>query len=80
MHPYVHSSTTDHSQDTEQPKCTLRDKEDEAHKQNGILSSTTKNVIMPFAATWTDIEIIIRSEGRKRETNTQYHLCMKSEI
>ena len=29
--------------------------------------ATTKNVIMPVAATWTDVEIIIRSEVRKEE-------------
>ena len=34
---------------------------------------------MPFAATWIDLEIIILSEVRQRQTNTiWYHLYVKS--
>ena len=33
-------------------------------------SAIKKNKIMPFAATWMDLEIIIFSEVSQRETNT----------
>ena len=45
-------------------------KEDTVHTCNGILLSHKKNKIMPFAATWMQLEIIILSEVRKRKTNT----------
>ena len=35
-----------------------------------------KNKIMPFAATWKQLEIIILGEVRKRKANNiRYHLC-----
>ena len=44
------------------------DKEDVAHMYNGILLSHKKNEIMPFLATWMDLEIIILSEvDRERQ-------------
>ena len=36
---------------------------------NGISLSHKKNEIMPFAATWMDLEMITPSEVRQRETN-----------
>ena len=33
-------------------------------------SSIQKNEIMPFAATWMDLEIIILNEVSQKETNT----------
>ena len=49
------------------------DKEDVIHIYNGILLSHKKNEIMPFAATWMDLEIIILSEVSQKEKD-KYHM------
>ena len=57
------------------------DKEDVVHEHNGILLSHKKNEIMPFAAIWVDLEIIILSKVRQRKTNTiWYHLYVQPKI
>ena len=43
------------------------DKEDVVHIYNGVLLSHKKNEIMPLAATWMDLEIIILSEVSQTE-------------
>ena len=44
-------------------------------------SAMKKNKILPFAATWMDLEIIVPSEESQRKTDTiQYHLYMESNI
>ena len=47
--------------------------EDVVHKYNGILLSDKKNEIIPFAATWMDLEIIKLSELSQKEKN-KYHI------
>ena len=55
------------------------DKEDVVHACNVISLSHNKNEIMPFAATWMQLEIIILNEVRKGKTNTtRYHLYVES--
>ena len=49
------------------------DKEDRVHIYNGILLGHKKNEIMPFAATWMDLEIIILSEVNQTEKD-KYHM------
>ena len=43
--------------------------------------SAIKNEMMPFAATWMDLGIIVLSEVSQRKTNiTWYHLYVESKI
>ena len=51
------------------------DKEDVVHIYNGILLSHRKNKIMPFAATWMDLEIITLSELSQKEKD-KYHMIL----
>ena len=51
------------------------DKEDVIHVYNGILLSHKKNEIMPFAATWMDLDIIILSEVSQKEKD-KYHTVL----
>ena len=51
-------------------------KEDVVHIYNGILV-TQKNEIMPFAATWMDLEIIILSEVRRWRRNIWHPLSVQ---
>ena len=44
-------------------------KEDTVYIYNRILLSNKKNEIMPFAATWMDLEIIIVKKGSQKETD-----------
>ena len=49
------------------------------HTHNGMLFSHKKNKLMPFVATWMDLEIVTVSEVRQRRTDTTwYHLYVES--
>jgi len=49
------------------------------HTYSGVLLSHKNNEIMPFAATWMDLETIIPSALSQRKTNTiWYHLHVES--
>ena len=51
----------------------LMDKEDVVCTYNGILLSHKKEQIMPFAATWMQLEIIILSAVRQK-VKGKYHM------
>ena len=71
MHSYVHSSTSHNSQGMEAAQMSP---EDEWLKYyNGILPCCEKNEIMPFAATWRHLKIIVLSEASHKKKD-EYHL------
>ena len=49
------------------------DLEDVVYIHNGILLSHKKNDIMPFAATWMELENLILSE-RSQKDKDKYHM------
>ena len=51
-------------------------KEDVVHIHNGVLAIKKKNKIMPFAATWVDLEIIMLSEASQTERNKYYMISL----
>ena len=59
-----------------QPKCPSTDEwVKKMWYNNGILLSHIKNKILPFAATWMDLDSIMLSEISQTKTNTLcYHL------
>ena len=57
------------------------DKEDVVHVYSGIPLSHKKNKIMPFTATWMQLEMITLVEISQKKTNTLlYHLYVESKI
>ena len=54
------------------------DKEDMVHIHSGILFSHKRNEIMPFAAKWMDLEMIILSEVSQTDKDKYCiisHIC-----
>ena len=51
------------------------DKEDVVHIHNGILLSHKKNEMMPFAATWMDLQMIIGVKSVDRERQITYDIA-----
>ena len=73
MHPTVHCSTIYNSQDMEATYMSIdrgMDKEDMVHIYTmEFHSAMKKNAIMPFTATWINLEIIILSDTSQRKTD-----------
>ena len=86
MHSNLQSRIIYNSQDMETTLMSFdrgMDKEAVVHKYNGILLSHKKNEIMPFGATWIELEIIVLSDliSRKRKRGIiHYQSYVKSKI
>ena len=50
------------------------------HIHDGIFLSHKKNEIVPFAATWMDLEMIILSEASQTEKGTYHSLSLTDGI
>ena len=46
------------------------------HKHNGILLCHKKNRVIPFAARWMDLEVIILSEVSQTEKDNRHMLLL----
>ena len=77
VHPCVHSSTIYNSQDMETTQMSTDPLTDEWIKNICVYIYN----LIPFAATWMDLEIIIGSKVSQKKTNTiWYHLYVEPKI
>ena len=53
---------------------------DQEDIHNGILLSHKKDKIMPFAATWMELEMIILSEVSQKQNDKYYMVSLICEI
>ena len=76
MHLNVHSSTIHNNQDMKQAKCPSMDEWIKKKWYTYTMEyyrAKKQNEIMPFAATWMQLEILILSELNQKEKD-KYHM------
>ena len=56
------------------------DKEDMVHKYREVLLSHKKNEMMPFAARWMELEMIIHKWSKSREKDKYHMISLVYEI
>ena len=62
--------------ETEESTYRGADEEDMVHIYDGILLSHKKNKILPFAATWMQLEIIIPSEVSQKDKDKHHIISL----
>ena len=70
MHPNVHCSTIYNSKAIEATYTSLSremDKEDVVHNTTEYYSASKRSIMMPFAATWMDLDTVILIKVRQIE-------------
>ena len=79
LHLNIHSSTIYNNHDREanlNVHQQIKDKEDVVHRYNRIVLSHKKNKIMPIAATWMQLEVIIVNEVSQKEKDKHHMISL----